>query len=204
MGTAGPTKNPTAGPTITPIPPTICPEKIMLHDENRTSIFNSSDKEAIKCYDTSLLTDMVKMFHKATEFNGDVSDWDVSSVTDMNGMFNKAARFNGDISDWDVSSVTDMNFMFRDATEFNSEVSDWNVSSVTDMRWMFAQLRFPYTTEFNGDVSDWDVSSVTDISYMFYYATKFNSSQICKWNVGKNTDKWLTGSLCSSTSCCDE
>merc|ERR1712238_148699 len=143
--TAGPTNNPTAGPTITPIPPTICPEKIMLHDENRTSIFNYSDKEAIKCYDTSLLTDMVQMFHKATEFN--------------------------------------------------SEVSDWNVSSVTDMRWMFAQLRFPYTTEFNGDVSDWDVSSVTDISYMFYYATKFNSSQICKWNVGKNTDKWLTGSL---------
>jgi len=39
---------------------------------------------------------------------------------------------------------------------------------------------------------------------MFYYATKFNSSQICKWNVGKNTDEWLTGSLCSSTSCCDE
>merc|ERR1712238_389378 len=99
----------------------------------------------------------------------------------------------------DVSSVTDMNWMFEYATKFNGDVSDWDVSSVKDMNCMFA-----YATKFNGDVSDWNVSSVTDISYMFYYATKFNSSQICKWNVGKNTDEWLTGSLCSSTSCCDE
>merc|ERR1712238_364847 len=159
--TAGPTKNPTAGPTKNPIPPTICPEKIILHDENRTSIFNSSDKE--------------DMFYQATEFNGDVSDWDVSSVTIMN-------------------------YMFAGATEFNGNVSDWDVSSVTYMSDMFA-----YTTEFNGDVSDWDVSSVTDISFMFYYATNFDNSQICKWNVDdKKTDEWLTGSLCSSTSCCDE
>ena len=27
------------------------------------------------------------MFNKATEFNGDVSDWDVSSVTDMDVSF---------------------------------------------------------------------------------------------------------------------
>merc|ERR1712238_84451 len=168
-------KNPTAGPTKNPIPPTICPEKIILHDENRTSIFNSSDKEAIKCYDTSLLTDMEDMFYQAKEFNGDVSDWDVSSVTIMNYMFNEAIKFNSDVSDWDVSSVTYMSDMFA------------------------------YTTEFNGDVSDWDVSSVTDISFMFYYATNFDNSQICKWNVDdKKTDEWLTGSLCSSTSCCDE
>jgi len=43
------------------------------------------------------------------------------------------------------------------------------------------------------------------MNYMFYNATKFNS-QICNWTVGMNTNKWLTGSLCSSTSCltCDQ
>merc|ERR1712238_562077 len=125
--TAGPTKNPTAGPTNNPTagPTIFCPEKIILHDENITSIFNFSDKEAIKCYDTSLVTDMNELFeHKA---------------------------------------------------------------------------------EFNGDVSDWDVSSVTDMTWMFGYATNFDNSQICKWNVDdKKTLEWLTGSLCSSTSCCDE
>merc|ERR1712238_437830 len=156
-------KNPTAGPTKNPIPPTICPEKIILHDENRTSIFNSSDKEAIKCYDTSLLTNMAYMFDSATEFNGDVSDWNVSSVTAMEGMFDSATKFNGDVSDWDVSSVTDMNYMFA------------------------------YTTEFNGAVSDWDVSSVTDMDYMFYDATNFDNSQICNWKVDvKSTSEWLT------------
>merc|ERR1712238_246186 len=150
--TAGPTNNPTAGPTNNPTagPTIFCPEKIILHDENITSIFNFSDKEAIKCYDTSLLTD-------------------------MNELFEHKAEFNGDVSDWDVSSVTKMNTMFADATEFN------------------------------GAVSDWDVSSVTDMDYMFYYATNFDNSQICKWNVDdKKTLEWLTGSLCSSTSCCDE
>merc|ERR1712238_545738 len=125
-------KNPTAGPTKNPIPPTICPEKIILHDENRTSIFNSSDKEAIKCYDTSLLTNMVDMFFSETEFNGDVSDWDVSSVTNMSWMFAYTKEFKDDVSDWNVSSVTNMGSMFYEAT-FNGAISDWDVSSVTNM-----------------------------------------------------------------------
>merc|ERR1712238_65813 len=105
------------------------------------------------------------------------------------------------VSDWDVSSVTDMYYMFGGAGEFNGDVSDWNVSSVKDMESMFS-----FTTEFNCNVSDWNVSSVKSMNYMFSNAIKFDNSQICKWNVDdKDTYEWLTGSLCSSTSCmtCD-
>merc|ERR1712238_434345 len=132
-----------------------CPDSVVLNDTNAKDMLSeySSDKEAIKCFDTSQVTTMeypfMKNFVNATEFNGDVSDWDVSSVTSMNSMFAFVTKFNGDVSDWDVSSVTDMDFMFEGATNFNSDVSDWDVSSVTSMIFMFEG------SAFNGDVSDW-------------------------------------------------
>merc|ERR1712238_426756 len=112
-----------------------------------------------------------------------------------------AGEFNGDVSDWNVSSVKDMESMFSFTTEFNCNVSDWDVSSVKYMDGMFYEA-----TEFNSDVSDWNVSSVKSMNYMFSNAIKFDNSQICKWNLDdKDTYEWLTGSLCSSTSCmtCD-
>merc|ERR1719162_2097977 len=45
---------------------------------------------------------MKQIFFKATEFNGDVSDWNVSSVTNMNFMFKKASAFNQTMCGWTV------------------------------------------------------------------------------------------------------
>merc|ERR1712238_543812 len=102
-----------------------CPDSVVLNDTNAKDMLSeySSDKEAIKCFDTSQVTTMEYPFMK-NFVNADISSWDVSSVTSMSGMFAYATKFNGDVSDWDVSSVTDMNFMFE-GSAFNGDVSDW-------------------------------------------------------------------------------
>merc|ERR1711957_928678 len=128
------TKAPKSGKDVKSVKSRPCPDGKKINDDNIEIIQeNASDKEAIRCYDTSLVTNMKKLFFKLTEFTAALSSWDVSSVTAMRSMFRDATEFNGDVSDWDVSSVKYMGSMFSDATEFNGDVSDWDVSSVTDM-----------------------------------------------------------------------
>ena len=94
----------------------------------------------ISKWNTSLVTNMKKLFKGKNDFNDDISKWDVSSVTDMSYMFHLTC-FNGDISGWDVSSVTDMRLMFF-STPFDGDISRWNVSSVTNMYAMFSSTPF--------------------------------------------------------------
>ena len=70
-------------------------------------------------------------------FNDDISRWDTSNVTTMYCMFHKARAFNGDLSRWDTSNVTTMNSMFHTAHAFNGDLSRWDTSNVTTMDRMF-------------------------------------------------------------------
>merc|ERR1711865_1340701 len=157
--------------------------------------WDSSEKEKIQCYDTSLVTNMKDLF-ASSDGNADLSSWDVSSVGNMYAMF-YATKFNRDVSDWDVSSVTDMGYMFEVASEFNGDVSDWDVSSVADMKAMFY-----YATKFNGNVSDWDVSSVTAMGSMFHGATDFNQSLCWLMPVGTVEEDVFNGNACSPCNEC--
>ena len=138
--------------------------------------------------DLSDVTDMSGMFHNASSFNGDISEWDVSHVTDMSDMFHGAFSFNGDLSRWDVSNVTDMSGMFTGVRVWNtpSGVVVWNTPSGGDVS--SAPLKpFYYASSFNGDVSEWDVSKVTDMSGMFHHASHFKGN-ISSWDVSSVTD----------------
>ncbi len=131
--------------------------------------------------DISNLTNMTRMFDRATSFNQDISSWDVSNVTSMSRMFIRATNFNQDLSGWDVSNVTSMQSMFSGATSFNQDLNSWNVSKVTSMSEMFYKA-----TSFNSDISNWDVSKVIYMSNMFNGATSFNQD-LSDWNVGNVT-----------------
>lgn len=86
--------------------------------------------------DTSLITDMSKLFYKSKrkDFKG-IENWDVSNVTNMYAMF-KHSKFNRDISKWNVSKVKYMDYMFED-TPFNKDISDWDVRNVESIYGMF-------------------------------------------------------------------
>ena len=135
----------------------------------------------INTWDTSLITNMSRLFQDYETFNGDISDWDVSSVTNMKYMFWEASAFNQDISSWDTSSVTTMAGTFSLATNFDQDIGNWDVSSVTDMRGTFQ------ASYFNQDISNWDVSNVTDMSFMFNLAGYFNQN-ISNWDVSNVTN----------------
>ena len=130
-------------------------------------------------WDVSHITNMSTMFHGAASFNSDISNWNVSNVTNMSFMFGYTPSFNSDISNWDVSKVTDMSYMFHGATIFNSDIGAWNVSQVTDMRSLFFG-----NTLFNQDISNWNVSKVTYMKSMFYGANAFNQD-ISNWDVSQ-------------------
>ena len=153
--------------------------------------------------DLSDVTDMSGMFHDASSFNGDISEWDVSHVTDMSDMFHGAFSFNRDLSKWDVSNVTDMSGMFTGGlvgdvpggVDVSSEptlpfyyVSSFNFGLV--MLEAFATpptLPFYYVSSFNGNISEWDVSKVTDMSDMFRDANHFKGN-LSSWDVSSVTD----------------
>ena len=126
------------------------------------------DSGPIRDWDISHVTDMKKLFQKATDFNADISKWKTSHATNMAEMFTSAKSFNADISKWDVSNVRDMSGMFSHATSFNADISGWVVSRVRFMQYMFSGA-----TSFNADISRWDVSEVVTMSNMFNQAISF-------------------------------
>ena len=50
------------------------------------------------------------MFKYAIKFNKYIGRWDTSNVTDMSWMFHRANNFNKDISKWNTSKVIDINY----------------------------------------------------------------------------------------------
>ena len=184
--------------------------------ENAVNLWVNNKESAILEYgpintwDTSLITDMSKLFNYKTIFNDDISNWDTSKVTNMSYMFNGASAFNSDLSSWDTENVTDMYAMFTGASAFNSDLSSWNTENVKDMSWMFRNARafnsdlsnwntskvtnilgmFNGAIAFNSDLSSWDTENVTNMSYMFRNASAFNSD-LSSWDT--ENVKLMTG-----------
>jgi len=65
-----------------------CPDSVVLNDKiaKEKLTDNYVNKEVIRCFDTSKVTNMNQLF-SYKNINADHSSWDVSSVTRMNHMF---------------------------------------------------------------------------------------------------------------------
>ena len=146
----------------------------------RATAFNQN----INGWNVSKVTNMAEMFSSALSFNQPIGDWNTSSVTNINNMFRSAKAFNQPIGNWDVSKVTNMMQVFAYADAFNQPIGDWNTSSVTNMYGMFEGAR-----SFNRPIDDWDVSNVTNMANMFNVAIKFNQT-LNSWDVSNVTNMW--------------
>ena len=139
-------------------------------------------------------------------FNQPIGDWDTSSVTNMEAMFHRAYAFNQDIGDWDTSSVATcptcrgeggFSRMFSSAAPethgnwqpltFNQPIGGWDTSKMTMMGQAFdSHIRhpvdIPYDTSstFDQDIEGWDVGQVTNMDFMFRDGNDFCPS----WNTG--------------------
>jgi surface protein len=136
--------------------------------ESCTSLTNSNG--SIGNWNTSSITDMVRMFFFTPLFNKDISSWNTGNVTNMNSMFFASTTFNQPIGSWDTSKVTDMGQMFRQGT-FNQNIGSWDVSKVIGMGAMFFG-----NTSFNQNIGSWDVGKVDYMDVMFYGASSFNQN----------------------------
>ena len=113
--------------------------------KNAVDLWTSNKASALERYndisgwDTSLITNMSKLFNGKTTFNDDISSWDVSNVKSMEWMFRDTEVFNRDISNWDVRAVSDMRQMFAGAQAFDQYIRKWQIDSIKAFyAWMFA------------------------------------------------------------------
>ena len=127
--------------------------------------------------DTSLITDMSKLFYKSKrkDFKG-IENWDVSNITNMYAMF-KHSKFNRDISNWNVSKVKYMDYMFED-TPFNKDISDWDVRNVESIYGMFLDSKVKKI------ITKWELKSL--------HALKFFDSIMWKDKDYSTIFKYLT------------
>eukprot|EP00971_Amphidinium_carterae_P217999 4327796-Amphidinium_carterae.1 len=123
--------------------------KYWLDDE----VVAESEYGHISLWDTSMVTDMSRLFEAAGAFNLEIGGWDTSRVTNMSAMFAGAVEFDQEIGGWQTAMVTDMSQMFADAHAFNREIGGWNTSRVADMSKMFASA-----WSFNQKLGNWDTS----------------------------------------------
>ena len=108
-------------------------------------------------------------------FNGDITRWDTSSVTNMLRMFINAFSFNQDIGSWNTGKVRNMERMFRSASAFNQDIGSWDTAHVTDMEAMFGDA-----SAINHDISSWTGPAAATAQYnMFYGTTAFQAKYTC-------------------------
>ena len=105
-------------------------------------------------WNTSLVTDMARLFEGAAAFDGDVGGWDTGAVTSMKGMFSGAEAFDRNVGRWETGKVEDVSEMFRGAAAFDNggspSISRWDTRAVANMSDAFA-----LAGSFAQDLSHW-------------------------------------------------
>ncbi|MFT7159798.1 MAG: hypothetical protein ACI9GZ_000967, partial [Bacteroidia bacterium] len=177
--------------------------------EDFTDAFNGCLNLIVTAADTpdlTLTTSLSAMFQDCAALtNEDFTGWDISTITDLNGTFKRATNFDGNVTNWNVAGVTDMLELFRQ-TSFNQDLSGWSVGSVTRTNHMFNGTPFDqaigiwvFTTAltdmtgmfsgasvFNQNLGSWEIGGVTDMTGML------DNSGISTANYDATLTGWVT------------
>jgi len=125
--------------------------------------------------DTSLITDMSRLFKDKNNFNQPLGNWNTGNVTNMRYMFCEASSFN-QLLNWDTGNVTNMSSMFSEACSFDQPL---NWEAVTNMNSMFG-----LAISFNQPLT-FDTGNVTNMDSLFKAAISFNQNLL-----NKKREKW--------------
>ena len=101
-------------------------------------VYNDRSHGPIGTWNTSLITDMSKLFYNLREFNESIADWNTSSVTNMYCMFMGCTSFDQPLSAWNIASVNYMDNMFDRCTSFHQPMGSWHKP-----RWLFQDCPDP-------------------------------------------------------------
>lgn len=170
--------------------------------------FTSCDSFDVAKLDTSNVTNMECMYHKAGyavegafTITG-MENWDTSQVTNMFSMFEYSAIYAtsyniGNVGKWNVSKVNDMCRTFsaagmRATNLYIGDLSNWNTGNVETMVYMFSDLGWKSPSVNIGNIGKWNVSKVTNMYGMFdgtgYWAKTFYIGDLSGWDVSNVTD----------------
>ena len=86
---------------------------------------------------------------------GNATGWDVKDVTNMLRIFRDANDFNQDISSWDVAQVTTFEEMLQRGYDFNQDLSSWDISSATTMENMLRYTGVLSTANYSAMLEAW-------------------------------------------------
>lgn len=133
------------------------------------------------CLDTSVATDMSKMFSYCSNLtNLDVSCFNTSNVKDMSGMFIECYGLTSlDLTSFNTSKVENMSWMFSACSELNNiNLSSFDTSNVTDMSGMFSSKALTSL-----DLSNFNTSKVKNMSKMFAYSRALTSLDLSNFDT---------------------
>jgi surface protein len=128
--------------------------------------------ETWTAWDTSLVTNIGKIFQNAWSFNQPLTNWDISFVYGARYAFNGAHSFNQDLSTWGTNgngttSLGLCGWMFANmgAMTYGNSFTTWDVSNVTETFMMFALMRYR--------LNSWPLSDLED-SYVEWVGENHN------------------------------
>jgi len=96
---------------------------------------------------------------------GEINTWDTSLVTDMSRLFESKVTFNDNINGWDTSNVTDMARMFHKAENFNQNLSNFNFESLNPVDSMLNMLKYSGidVSNYNVILNNWSDKTVPNV-----------------------------------------
>lgn len=137
----------------------------------------------IRCWNTSKVTSLFRLFRNVHNFNEDISGWDVSNVWTMHEMLCFTQNFDGNLTGWDIGKVQCVEDLFPMQDDGVCELKI--ISMVDGLEYKLLQLQ--NSTRMCNCLFDswkWNKTNIT-----LTFGLSHNQPII----LGKNVGRWTFG-----------